>query len=60
MKITMPPSGLIPVGNGVDTLIGNEYLNQRMASFSFDKATLSSDISHGSVHVVESNTPPHT
>ena len=43
----------------IDTLIGNQYLNQRMASFSFDKATPSSDISHGSVHVVESDETTH-
>ncbi len=43
----------------VDTLISKAYLDQRMASFSFDKATLSSDVTHGSVQVVESDETTH-
>ncbi|NAS30587.1 gamma-glutamyltransferase [Flavobacteriaceae bacterium R38] len=42
-----------------DELISDTYLDGRMASFSFDKATLSSDVSHGSVQVVESNETTH-
>ena len=42
-----------------ETLISNEYLEDRMASFSFEKATLSSDVSHGNVQVIESNETTH-
>ncbi|MCK5402326.1 MAG: gamma-glutamyltransferase, partial [Flavobacteriaceae bacterium] len=38
-----------------ETLISKDYLKDRMASFSFKKATLSSDVSHGNVQVIESN-----
>jgi len=43
----------------LDTLISETYLNDRMSSFSFDKATLSSDISHGSVQIIESDETTH-
>ncbi len=43
----------------IDTLISKEYLDQRMSSFSFDKATLSSDVTHGSVQVIESDETTH-
>ncbi len=42
-----------------DTLISKSYLNDRMHNFSFEKATLSSDVSHGNVQVVESNETTH-
>ncbi len=42
-----------------ETLISDTYLKGRMASFSFDKATLSSDVTHGKVQVVESNETTH-
>ncbi|MCH7523695.1 MAG: gamma-glutamyltransferase [Bacteroidetes bacterium] len=42
-----------------ETLISNEYLKGRMTSFSFEKATLSSEVSHGSVQVIESNETTH-
>ena len=42
-----------------ETLISDAYLKGRMASFSFDKATLSSDVSHGKVQVIESNETTH-
>ena len=41
------------------TLISNEYLEDRMSTFSFEKATLSSDVSHGNVQVIESNETTH-
>ncbi|MBE9490409.1 MAG: gamma-glutamyltransferase [Bacteroidetes bacterium] len=41
------------------TLISNNYLKDRMSSFSFEKATLSSDVSHGKVQVIESNETTH-
>jgi gamma-glutamyltranspeptidase / glutathione hydrolase len=41
------------------TLISDAYLKDRMSSFSFEKATLSSDVSHGNVQVVESNETTH-
>ncbi len=42
-----------------ETLIETSYLTERMAGFTFDKASLSSNISHGSVEVVESNETTH-
>jgi gamma-glutamyltranspeptidase/glutathione hydrolase len=42
-----------------EILISNEYLKDRMKSFSFEKATLSSNVSHGNVQVVESNETTH-
>ncbi len=42
-----------------ETLISKDYLKDRMASFSFKKATLSSDVSHGNVQVIESNETTH-
>ncbi|MDY8138936.1 gamma-glutamyltransferase [Aquimarina sp. 2201CG5-10] len=43
----------------LDTLINKEYLNDRMKDFSFDKATLSSDISYGSIPGYESDETTH-
>lgn len=43
----------------IDTLIGEKYLGDRMKDFSFDKATLSSAIKHGSVHGYESDETTH-
>jgi gamma-glutamyltranspeptidase/glutathione hydrolase len=34
-------------------LMDDEYVNSRMASFSWDKATLSSDVSHGEIKSIE-------
>ena len=42
-----------------EKLISNAYLTDRMSSFSFDQATLSSDVSHGNVQVVESDETTH-
>ena len=42
-----------------ETLISSNYLEDRMSSFSFENATLSSDVSHGNVQVVESNETTH-
>lgn len=42
-----------------DTLISSAYLNDRMTSFSFENATKSSDLSYGSVQVIESNETTH-
>ena len=42
-----------------ETLISKNYLDDRMSSFSFDKATLSNNVSHGNVQVVESNETTH-
>lgn len=42
-----------------ETLMSDNYLKDRMDSFSFEKATLSSDVSHGNVQVVESNETTH-
>jgi gamma-glutamyltranspeptidase/glutathione hydrolase len=43
----------------LDTLISETYLNDRMSSISFDKATLSADVSHGSVQIIESDETTH-
>lgn len=42
-----------------DMLLSDEYLQDRMANFSFDKATLSSDVSHGEVEIIESAQTTH-
>jgi gamma-glutamyltranspeptidase/glutathione hydrolase len=42
-----------------ETIMSDNYLKDRMSSFSFEKATLSSDVSHGDVQVVESNETTH-
>jgi len=42
-----------------DILLDDEYLQERMADFSFDKATLSSDVSHGEVEIIESAQTTH-
>ncbi|MEO1485244.1 MAG: gamma-glutamyltransferase [Bacteroidota bacterium] len=43
----------------LDVLLSDTYLTQRMDGFSFDKATLSSEVSHGSIEIVESNETTH-
>lgn len=43
----------------LQTLLDEDYLKNRMASFSFNKATLSSEISHGSVTISESLETTH-
>ena len=43
----------------IDDLISDDYLKDRMASFSFDAATKSSDVTHGEVMVVESMETTH-
>ncbi|WP_298345602.1 gamma-glutamyltransferase [uncultured Algibacter sp.] len=43
----------------VETLIKEDYLSGRMADFSFEKATLSSDVSHGNIQIIESNETTH-
>ncbi|MEJ6792925.1 MAG: gamma-glutamyltransferase [Lacinutrix sp.] len=40
-------------------LISDEYLKNRMSSFSFKKATPSKDISHGTIGIVESDETTH-
>ncbi len=42
-----------------NTLIDNAYLSGRMNDFSFDKATKSSDVSHGNIQVIESDETTH-
>lgn len=43
----------------IDSLTDADYINDRMKSFSWDKATKSSDISHGTVLGYESNETTH-
>lgn len=40
-------------------ITSKKYLKDRMSTFSFDKATLSSDVTHGKVTVVESDETTH-
>ena len=40
-------------------LISKEYSEKRMANFSFEKATKSSEISHGNVEIIESDETTH-
>ncbi|MBR9853944.1 MAG: gamma-glutamyltransferase [Algicola sp.] len=42
-----------------DMLLNDKYLQERMSDFSFDKATLSSDVSHGEVEIIESEQTTH-
>jgi gamma-glutamyltranspeptidase/glutathione hydrolase len=42
-----------------DALLSPTYLKSRMQSFTFEKATPSSEVSHGNVEVVESNETTH-
>ncbi|MEL6304898.1 MAG: gamma-glutamyltransferase, partial [Bacteroidota bacterium] len=43
----------------LDVLLSEAYLTERMTDFSFEKATLSSEVSHGSIEIVESNETTH-
>jgi len=43
----------------LDVLLSDVYLQERMQDFSFDKATLSSDVGHGEVEIVESMETTH-
>jgi len=43
----------------IDDLISEDYLGDRMDNFSWDKATLSSEVSHGNVMTYESNETTH-
>ncbi|WP_299385962.1 gamma-glutamyltransferase [uncultured Lacinutrix sp.] len=42
-----------------DKLVSDGYLKDRMSSFSFEKATPSTEISHGTVDIVESDETTH-
>ncbi len=43
----------------LDVILSNAYLKKRMTNFSFDKATLSSEVSHGDVQIMESEETTH-
>ena len=43
----------------LETLISKEYTNGRMDDFSFDKATKSADVAHGTIEMVESDETTH-
>ncbi|THV58315.1 gamma-glutamyltransferase [Flagellimonas alvinocaridis] len=43
----------------LETLLSDAYLKERMANFSFDQATPSSEVSHGEVEIVESSETTH-
>ena len=42
-----------------DTLLSTSYLKNRMANFSFEKATASSEVSHGNIEIIESDETTH-
>jgi len=41
------------------TLLSDDYLQKRMSDFSFEKATLSSNVSHGNITFIESDETTH-
>jgi gamma-glutamyltranspeptidase/glutathione hydrolase len=43
----------------LDQLLSESYLNKRMSTFSFDRATSSDAVSHGSIEIVESEETTH-
>jgi len=43
----------------LDRLLSNGYLKERMADFSFDKATKSEDVAHGNIQIIESMETTH-
>ncbi|MBL4939792.1 MAG: gamma-glutamyltransferase [Lutibacter sp.] len=43
----------------VDTLISNRYVQKRMTDFSWDKATLSANVKHGTIQGYESDETTH-
>lgn len=43
----------------LDTLMSNHYNTSRMRDFSWEKATLSSDVGHGHIDIIESNETTH-
>ena len=43
----------------IETLIREDYLSGRMKDFSFEKATLSSDVSNGNIQIIESDETTH-
>jgi gamma-glutamyltranspeptidase/glutathione hydrolase len=42
-----------------ETLLSESYIKERMSSFSFEKATPSSEVSHGNIEIVESDETTH-
>ena len=47
------------VHNPIEELVNSEYLQNRMSSFSFDRATKSSDLTHGELKQLESTETTH-
>jgi gamma-glutamyltranspeptidase/glutathione hydrolase len=43
----------------LDVLLSKKYLQARMENFSFDSATLSSEVQHGRIEIMESNETTH-
>ena len=50
-----PDFNIIPL----DTLLSSRYNNSRMEDFSWEKATPSSEVSHGNIELIESNETTH-
>lgn len=50
-----PDFNIIPL----DTLLSSRYNNSRMEDFSWEKATPSSEVSHGNIDIIESNETTH-
>lgn len=47
------------VDNPVDALLEEAYLKKRMHNFSFEKATPSTEVSHGDIKITESDETTH-
>jgi gamma-glutamyltranspeptidase/glutathione hydrolase len=43
----------------LDVILSDSYLKDRMSSFSFNKATPSSEVSHGDIQIIESDQTTH-
>jgi gamma-glutamyltranspeptidase/glutathione hydrolase len=43
----------------LDVILSDSYLKDRMSNFSFDKATPSSEVSHGNIQIIESDQTTH-
>ncbi|MFK5973596.1 MAG: gamma-glutamyltransferase [Flavobacteriaceae bacterium] len=43
----------------LDVILSSSYLKERMAGFSFEKATPSSEVEHGAIEIIESNETTH-
>ncbi|AXG71163.1 gamma-glutamyltranspeptidase [Kordia sp. SMS9] len=50
-----PDFSMIPT----ETLLSDDYIKERMSTFSFEKATPSTEVSHGNIEIIESDETTH-